>query len=385
MKRMKVMLNSVATGVALAALSLVAAPHARAAAPAQATYVIQSPASPQAAEPARPAQPAAAPDEPASFVFVRTDDDDGEAREVKVEVVDGEPKVWINGKRIEHDRVRHLDNRLILLDEDGNEIDSIRLWNERDRNRARLRLRPLGGELRGEALVADDRRIDLPGAEPNVMLGIYMDEPGEALRRHLKLKPESSTLITGVYEGLPAHQAGLEEYDIIVKLDGASHAAPPDIRKTLAEREPGDEIELIVIHNGDRRTVSVELTAFDRSKMESARLLGHAPMRERLGNIVVAPSMEGDSEWVPLRQGMDVDRERIERMIHEAIRSAQQHAEEAEVMKKRAEELSKEALHNALVLGDDRIDALSRRMERLEELLDRLQRQLEEEFADDDD
>ena len=68
------------------------------------------------------------------------------------------------------------------------------------------------------------------------MLGLTMTEPGAALRKHLRLEAGEASMITSVLEGFPAYQAGLEEYDVIVEIEGAENADPGSIREALMER-----------------------------------------------------------------------------------------------------------------------------------------------------
>ena len=126
-----------------------------------------------------------------------------------------------------------------------------------------------------------------PGAEhPPVMMGIQLDEPSEALAYHLGIDREKSTMVAAVYKDLPASGAGLDVHDIIVSINGSEDAGPDALRKTLAESEAGDELALEIIHKGERKTVTVNLVAYDAEK------LGHAMLR--------AP--RGGQHWTQLRE-----------------------------------------------------------------------------------
>ncbi len=109
------------------------------------------------------------------------------------------------------------------------------------------------------------------------MLGIHLAEPGKALPRHLGLEPGSTTMISGLYEGLPAHDAGLDQFDIITAIDGQTPADPHSIHEALADKEPGETVTLSVIHEGRAGEVVVTLAAFDADAMHSADLIGGGP------------------------------------------------------------------------------------------------------------
>jgi hypothetical protein len=200
-------------------------------------------------------------------------DDDGhthaESRTVEVSVENGEVTVWLDGEKIPVSRIRKDDQRIVVLDRDGNEVESINIgfvgggdhhidFRLGDGNKFRARLDRLGE-------VAEP---------PSVMLGIHLDVPGPALERHLRLDPGTTTMIGALYEGLPAHEAGLDEFDIITRIDGKTPADPAALRAALADAEPGDVIRLSVIHEGEKRTASVTLAAYDAEAMQSAKMIG---------------------------------------------------------------------------------------------------------------
>jgi membrane-associated protease RseP (regulator of RpoE activity) len=115
-----------------------------------------------------------------------------------------------------------------------------------------------------------------------VMLGVNMTEPGPALERQLKLEPGATTMLSGVYDGLPAHEAGLAEYDIITAVNDQKPADPASIRKVLAAAEPDETIKLAVLSGGVSRNVDVKLVKHDGEAMRKARLLGAGAEAEEL-------------------------------------------------------------------------------------------------------
>jgi len=177
-----------------------------------------------------------------------------QSKSIEVRVENGEISVKVDGEEVSVDRLGEvLESFGVVLDSDDFDFDF---------------------DL-GFGFGPDDMRFAFaPDFEPKVILGIQMAPPGAALERHLRLEPGTTTMISGLYEGLPAQVAGLEEFDIIVAVDGRKPASAADIRKALADRESGDVVELTVIHEGRKKSIDVTLKAFDRTEMESARLLG---------------------------------------------------------------------------------------------------------------
>ncbi|MHC4993329.1 MAG: PDZ domain-containing protein, partial [Planctomycetota bacterium] len=174
-----------------------------------------------------------------SLVTATSSDDD---RKIEVRIDDGEVQVWINGERVPDDQIQRKDGRVIVLDENGEPLEGVSLFaTDDDFAEIQDRLREWQFKFNeGDFEFADNFFEN----SPPVMLGLTMAEPGRALEVHLGLEPGESTMITGVYEGLPAHKAGLREYDLIVGVDGARPATPDAIREVLEELDDGDSIRL---------------------------------------------------------------------------------------------------------------------------------------------
>ena len=167
---------------------------------------------------------------------------------MEIRVENGEISVKLNGKEIPQARIRTKDGRITIIDEDGNELDSFTLHVDLDDMPFAIGLGQDWPKLleRGWSGVSVE-------PQPTVMLGIQMGEPGEALRRHLRLEPATTTMISGLYEGLPADAAGLEQFDIIVAVNGKEPSDPQSIRKILADKEPDDSVTFTIIREGRTR------------------------------------------------------------------------------------------------------------------------------------
>lgn len=203
-----------------------------------------------------------------------------EGHKIEVRVDDGEISVTVDGKEIPTDRILSRNGRIVLLDEDGNEQPLFRILMGDDDQGFGFRFQRFGD-------FAAPRFDEVMGPRPKVMLGIHMAEPSKALQRHLNLEPGSTTMITGLYRDLAAHAAGLDEFDIIVAVDGETPADPAGVRDALAEKEVGDSIRLTVIHEGATRKVRVTLDAFDAERMREAELIGGGPRMRVFGGPVL--------------------------------------------------------------------------------------------------
>ncbi len=256
--------------------------------------------------------------------------DDGNAhRTIEVRVEDGEVTATVDGKEVSIDKLHEVLGDLGVAWGVG-DFDFDFTWP-----------------------MMRDQLFHAPAEEPKVFMGIHMTEPGPALERHLRLEPGTTTMISALYEGLAAHEAGLEEFDIIVEIDGETPANHEAIRKSLQDKEPGDVVELTVFQEGRRRHVRVRLDAYDREKVASAKLLGRSA------------GLPGLGWW---RQGPEIDVRRllIDPQEHHIFRLPQHQLQDLE---KRLEERFRPHVQHDV---DDRLDRIADHLEELQELLDEL-------------
>lgn len=226
-----------------------------------------------AGQPARAGQPERG--ELSTYVVVQND------QTVNVEARDGQVrKVTVNGQEVPASRVRREGDTLRVVDTDGKVIATVRLapgGGEREIERGRgdteehrgadaarraaESARQLARRAREAGALARDRVLAQAEGGPRVMLGVTPEEPSEALAAQLGLEREEVTVLTSVSDGLPAANAGLKVYDIVVAIDGQKPAGPEALRKAIRARQPGQELKLTILRGGQKQDVSVKLEA----------------------------------------------------------------------------------------------------------------------------
>ena len=90
-------------------------------------------------------------------------------------------------------------------------------------------------------------------------LGVGIQEVTAELAAKFGIKENDGVLINDVFENEPAARAGLKPGDIIAKVDGHQVETPAGLSRAVAGLTPGTKIELDVIRNNERRTVTVDL------------------------------------------------------------------------------------------------------------------------------
>ena len=111
-------------------------------------------------------------------------------------------------------------------------------------------------------------------------LGVYFSPVSEALARAFDL-PRGAAQVGQVLEGTAADEAGLQEGDIIIALDGRQLRDYRDLSQTILNRQPGEEIELTIIRNEEEETVAVTLGELDEDEIQNASSESRAPSSEK--------------------------------------------------------------------------------------------------------
>ena len=112
------------------------------------------------------------------------------------------------------------------------------------------------------------------GKVEHAYLGVLTQPIDEVLARTYRLPVEQGVIIVEVVPGSPADDAGLKDGDrqvifggtsyvlggdIVTAADGEQVASPDDLRRLVAEKDPGDAITLDIRRGESKRTVSVTL------------------------------------------------------------------------------------------------------------------------------
>lgn len=181
-----------------------------------------------------------------------------EPTSIMINETDGKVTVIVDGETVPPERIEHKDGVLIVRDADGKVIQRLG-WG--------------GVAPRATTISGGEKKKGLhtKAEAPPVMVGVNMSEPGAALRYHLGLaEGAKAILLDRVVPGLPAEEAGLRQYDVIVSIDGSEGATSAMLGKVLRSKQPGDTLELMVIRGGKPSVVKVELAAYDASKLRTS-------------------------------------------------------------------------------------------------------------------
>lgn len=94
-------------------------------------------------------------------------------------------------------------------------------------------------------------------------LGIGIQDLTPDLAEAFGLAEGKGVLVTTVNDGSPAQKAGLQRDDVIVEFDGRPVEETGSFRSRVASTLPGTKVDCVVVRNGERTTLTVEVGALD--------------------------------------------------------------------------------------------------------------------------
>jgi len=121
----------------------------------------------------------------------------------------------------------------------------------------------LGTVGTGRVLADDDDDKDSGDA----WLGVALQELTPSLREALDLdRHVEGLVIGGVMPDSPAENAGIQERDVLLSLNGKSVTSVGEARRELSKAEPGDRITVSVLRENRRRQFTVKLAERNRDE-----------------------------------------------------------------------------------------------------------------------
>ena len=196
-----------------------------------------------------------------SFMTMRQSDGDDEYEIV----VQGDQitSAKVNGKEIPEKRVRRSDDRVELLDRDGNVMSTFLVGKH-----GFSTLDFPGRGFQGYPFAQGGPQTTTGWAQPKVMLGINMTELPEEMADQLKVDADEVVFISRVLPDSPAEKAGLKDKDVVVAINGERPATREKVAEAIKGKDAGDEVAFTVVRSGKERTIKIELAKYDPKVMQ---------------------------------------------------------------------------------------------------------------------
>ena len=90
-------------------------------------------------------------------------------------------------------------------------------------------------------------------------LGVYIQDLTPDLAEGMGIGEKEGVLVTDVIAGTPADEAGFEEGDVIVKVNGKKVTSTGELRARIAQLKPGSRAKITIIRDGKYKDLSVKI------------------------------------------------------------------------------------------------------------------------------
>ena len=105
----------------------------------------------------------------------------------------------------------------------------------------------------GQTLDANSTGTGIP------YIGVALQALDDNVRAQVNYQGKNGVVVSGVYQGTPADQAGLQAGDVITSIDGKPVNSPDDLTKVIRALKPGQTVPMQVFSAGLKKLVSVKI------------------------------------------------------------------------------------------------------------------------------
>lgn len=110
-------------------------------------------------------------------------------------------------------------------------------------------------------------------------LGVEINDIQAGVGEFYGVKDDRGAMVMKVREGSPAEEAGIKVDDIVLELRGEPIGSAADLINRITVHKPGTEVDLVVLRDGKRRTITVTLG----TRPTTAELAGEPKVQEEIG------------------------------------------------------------------------------------------------------
>jgi Do/DeqQ family serine protease len=145
------------------------------------------------------------------------------------------------------------------------------------------------------------------GVVQRALLGVSILNLNDPRFEDIKFPTNSGVFIAGTTPGSAAAEAGLQEEDIIIKIDEKNITNVAELQEQIARFSPGEKVEVTYLRSGKENTATVELKSLTNSTetltASTARMLGGATFEDVSQEEMDELNISGGSKVVEIQEG----------------------------------------------------------------------------------
>ncbi len=140
-------------------------------------------------------------------------------------------------------------------------------------------------------------------------LGVETSRVSNALRNHVDIPEGVGLTIEHVVEGTGAEEAGIQQYDILLEMDGQLIINQEQLRTLVRSKKPDDTVKVEIFRKGKKLKIDVELG--EREAAQNRRF-------GRNLRIPMPPSLKSLGDWEDFDFNMEEFQEHMEKLKEKA-------------------------------------------------------------------
>jgi membrane-associated protease RseP (regulator of RpoE activity) len=105
-------------------------------------------------------------------------------------------------------------------------------------------------------------------------LGVQVQDLTRSLRRAMDLEGVDGALVNSVADGSPAENAGIRKGDVIIRVNRTDTPGAGELTRAVRGLKSGEKTSVVVVRDGDRRTLTVVLGTRPKDDEFEVRLPG---------------------------------------------------------------------------------------------------------------
>jgi len=90
-------------------------------------------------------------------------------------------------------------------------------------------------------------------------LGVSIQPLTPDMAESMGIEDGEGALVSQIFEGTPAADAGMEEGDVVVSFDGKAVAGPSELQSIVGWTKPGNRARVVVMRDGKKKTLTVKV------------------------------------------------------------------------------------------------------------------------------